>query len=87
MPFIHQLKQLLTKEIFGDKEVIIIDCRYLYEYSGGHIESAVNVTDPIDIENMFFSGTSQENFLKEAQRENIVIIFHCEFSQKRGPKM
>ena len=87
MPFVHQLKQLLTKEIFGEKEIIIIDCRYMYEYVGGHIESSVNVTDPIDIETMFFSGTSPECFQNNFQRENLVIIFHCEFSQKRGPKM
>ena len=87
MPFVHQLKQLLTKEIFGEKEIIIIDCRYMYEYVGGHIESAVNVTDPVDIETMFFSAISQECFQSNVQRENLVIIFHCEFSQKRGPKM
>lgn len=82
MYFLFKLKQLINKEIFGEKEVIIIDCRYLYEYEGGHIENSLNFTNPFDLESMFFKGLSQIK-----NKDNYIIIFHCEFSQKRGPKM
>ncbi|KAI6075467.1 M-phase inducer phosphatase [Aix galericulata] len=40
------------------KECVIIDCRYPYEYEGGHIKN-----------------------------KRVIIVFHCEFSSERGPRM
>lgn len=61
------------------KKILIIDCRYTYEYKGGHIINAINVNQSDDLEEIFYS------LLKDSQ--NICIIFHCEFSSHRGPKM
>ena len=58
-------------------EVIIIDARFSYEYKGGHIKGAVNVTNPADLEALLFS----------APIPNCIILVHCEFSQHRGPQM
>jgi M-phase inducer tyrosine phosphatase len=55
----------------------IVDCRYDYEFAGGHIRRAVNMTNPNDFVEQFF----------RYPREDCVIVFHCEFSQSRGPKM
>ncbi|KAK3585508.1 hypothetical protein CHS0354_003362 [Potamilus streckersoni] len=60
----------------------IIDCRYPYEFEGGHIEGAVNV---------YTKGMMQQ-FLHQAfygsyNAKRNILIFHCEFSSKRGPKM
>ena len=33
---------------------LIIDCRFDYEYKGGHIKSALNINTPEDIEDYFF---------------------------------
>ena len=57
--------------------VIIIDCRYGYEYDGGHIAGAKNCSTEAAI---------QQALLQENKRGHI-IIFHCEFSMERGPKM
>jgi len=54
---------------------IIIDCRFDYEYNGGHILNAVNINSPADMQNFFFSD--KENISKLM---NTAIIFHCEFS-------
>jgi M-phase inducer tyrosine phosphatase len=56
---------------------VIIDCRYGYEYDGGHIQGAISMTHPNDFIELFFSPP----------RQDCVIIFHCEFSRNRGPKM
>ena len=57
----------------------IIDCRYLYEFVGGHIKNAKNIP-PSELRKLseFFDPA-----IKETQ--NTVLIFHCEFSSKRGP--
>ncbi|KAK8885417.1 m-phase inducer phosphatase [Tritrichomonas musculus] len=55
----------------------IIDCRYDYEYNGGHIKNAINCGDPAILYNLFFDEI----------KNRTLIIFHCEFSQNRGPQM
>lgn len=58
----------------------IVDCRYPYEYNGGHIKNAINIHDSNRIIQKFMTG-----FASELLRQRVVIVFHCEFSQERGP--
>ena len=80
---LFQLAKLLTGE-FSDTitQYTILDCRYPYEYDGGHIQGAVNIWE---------KEALLERFFKDPQRPAVesraVIIFHCEFSSKRGPDM
>ncbi|XP_052820197.1 M-phase inducer phosphatase 1-B-like [Mya arenaria] len=58
----------------------VIDCRYPYEFEGGHIRGAINL----------YTKDSIRNYLNETMTlsdKNHVIIFHCEFSSERVPKM
>ena len=55
----------------------IIDCRYPYEYEGGHVRGA---------ENRYLHETILP-LLQQPTFDRQVIIFHCEFSSERGPKM
>lgn len=59
------------------ESLFIVDCRYDYEYNGGHIQGAVNINRPEDLKDAFF----------EEIYPNATIVFHCEFSQNRGPDM
>ncbi|XP_060595614.1 M-phase inducer phosphatase-like [Ruditapes philippinarum] len=59
--------------------VTVVDCRYPYEFEGGHIRGAVNLYTK-DAVNTLLQGTPTS----EKPR---VLIFHCEFSSERGPKM
>ena len=59
------------------EQIFIIDCRFPYEYEAGHIPNAINSNSPMEIFQKFF-----DNPLKK-----VLIIFHCEFSQSRGPTM
>ncbi|XP_017072222.1 cdc25-like protein phosphatase twine [Drosophila eugracilis] len=58
----------------------IIDCRYPYEFLGGHIQGA---------KNLYTRGQIQEAFpnLTSNQEERRIYVFHCEFSSERGPKL
>ena len=80
---------------------IIIDCRYWYEYNGGHINGAIQLIhkDDFDINSsdkektQTFKNQIKKLFFNESQlrsREECkktLIFFHCEFSQKRGPEI
>ena len=63
-----------SKEL-GD--VTIVDCRYPYEFEGGHIKGAVNM----------YTKDAVNSLLQKPSDKRHVIIFHCEFSSERGPKM
>ncbi|XP_013097480.2 M-phase inducer phosphatase isoform X2 [Stomoxys calcitrans] len=68
----------------------IIDCRYPYEFEGGHIRGAKNLYTQDQIIEEFLSQQVTE--LQQARNEQSgnkrnIIIFHCEFSSERGPKL
>ncbi|XP_062369538.1 M-phase inducer phosphatase 2-like [Cinclus cinclus] len=62
---------------------IVVDCRYPYEYEGGHITGAVNLPLQRDVEEFLLEQPSVA--LDSSKR--VIVIFHCEFSVERGPKM
>ncbi|EAY22047.1 Rhodanese-like domain containing protein [Trichomonas vaginalis G3] len=74
----HTMHDLLAgKYSHTVQEIEIFDCRYRYEYDGGHIDNAMHVSSLEEIDRHFFT---QPKF-----RPNSVFIFHCEFSVNRGP--
>ncbi|XP_065523146.1 M-phase inducer phosphatase 1 isoform X2 [Lathamus discolor] len=64
------------------KECVIIDCRYPYEYEGGHIKGAINLHMEEDVENYLLKKP-----IKPSDNKRVIIVFHCEFSSERGPRM
>ncbi|KAK2514053.1 Cdc25a [Columba guinea] len=64
------------------KECVIIDCRYPYEYEGGHIKGAVNLHMEEDVEEFLLKKPIQPS-----ENKRVIIVFHCEFSSERGPRM
>lgn len=60
-----------------DKRVVI-DCRFEYEYTGGHIDGAVNFNDKEQLAAQLFD-------LEPTSRA--LLIFHCEYSAHRAPLM
>lgn len=65
------------------ESVKVIDCRYPYEYLGGHIQGADNLFTNQQILDLLSSAQTET---VDARRTNI-LIFYCEFSSKRGPKL
>lgn len=57
---------------------IIIDCRFEYEYDGGHIDGAVNHNDKELLTSQLFQTPMGGRSL---------LIFHCEYSAHRAPLM
>uniref|UniRef100_A0A914YAX3 protein-tyrosine-phosphatase n=1 Tax=Panagrolaimus superbus TaxID=310955 RepID=A0A914YAX3_9BILA len=72
----------LSEEEFNNKYVLI-DCRYPYEYAGGHIKYAINFHDYSTVHELFFPANTE----KYEEINKKIPIFYCEFSQVRGPKM
>ena len=61
----------------------VIDCRYPYEFEAGHIGGATNFWRRDEI----LEKITQHNVGSQQRHGRNVIIFHCEFSSERGPKM
>lgn len=59
-------------------QLFIIDCRFEYEYEGGHIDGAVNVNSKEELASKLFESIPTERTL---------LIFHCEYSIHRAPLM
>lgn len=87
------------------KKFHILDCRFDYEYKGGHIDGAINVKSMDNLDELLLSSNkglyapdesgetgqcelpapSRSGERKEG--EQVVLIFHCEFSAKRAPTL
>ena len=59
------------------EQILICDARFYYEFKGGHIVGAINIRSRSQLIGIY------EHYLKQ----NICIVFHCEFSQDRGPTL
>ncbi|XP_038220400.1 M-phase inducer phosphatase-like isoform X2 [Zerene cesonia] len=59
----------------------VIDCRYPYEYEGGHILGAKNLYTSEQILQLM-EAVPQRDGSKRS-----ILVFHCEFSLERGPKL
>ena len=83
-----QLKDLLAGTYSSHlSNFIIVDCRFEYEYEGGHIPGAVNLNTTAAIED-FFLGANKPNPCESGDpAAKIVLVFHCEFSVKRAPTL
>lgn len=73
--FIHVLEGKYAQEM-GD--VAVIDCRFEYEYLGGHICGALNFNDKEEMAGKLF----EENIMSSK-----TLVFHCEYSAHRAPIM
>ena len=63
------------------KRAIIVDCRFEYEYEGGHIDGAINFNNKEDLAAKLFEAESPE------QSKSSLLILHCEYSAHRAPIM
>ena len=75
------LESLLNKSHTLDKKLMIVDCRYPYEFTEGHLQGAVNLYTKESVNKHLIESASDH------LGEHTIIVFHCEFSSERGPKM
>ncbi len=61
-------------------KIVVLDCRFEYEHSGGHIPGAINCVHKEQLNNLYFD-------LRKNQSENMVVVLHCEYSKHRAPKV
>jgi len=60
-----------------NRPYIVIDCRWDYEYSAGHIQGAQNIDNPTLLESKFFQDIDN---IRRLMAERTILVFHCEFS-------
>lgn len=59
----------------------VIDCRYPYEFDGGHIQGALNIYTKEQCMELLRQETSTDF------QDRHILVFHCEFSSERGPNL
>ncbi|MGH0191057.1 UNVERIFIED_CONTAM: hypothetical protein FKN15_056609 [Acipenser sinensis] len=88
----HQDLKYITSEVMvaalnGEfdwvERIVIIDCRYPYEFEGGHIKGAVNLHMEEQVEDYLLKCP----LTLSTPEKHLVLVFHCEFSSERGPRM
>ncbi|XP_023387754.1 M-phase inducer phosphatase 3 isoform X9 [Pteropus vampyrus] len=81
--FLEMVAALLLGKFQGlIEKFYIIDCRYPYEYLGGHIQGALNLYSQEELYNFFLKMP----IVPLDTQKRIIIVFYCEFSE-RGPRM
>ncbi|OQR95068.1 mediator of RNA polymerase II transcription subunit 31 [Achlya hypogyna] len=60
--------------------VKVFDCRFEYEYSGGHVVDAMSLASPEAVNDLLFAPALEYS-------KTTALIFYCEFSAKRAPQM
>ena len=60
--------------------LVIVDCRYPYEFKGGHIKTALNIWT----EELSFNFFLKSTYVPTSDLRHVV-VFYCEFSTMRGP--
>jgi M-phase inducer tyrosine phosphatase len=65
----------------------IIDCRFDYEYNGGHIPGAVNINTTAGVEEFLLGTMKPKPSVSGDPQKKTVLVFHCEFSAKRAPTL
>jgi M-phase inducer tyrosine phosphatase len=72
------MRDLIANHIFyGFETLLIVDARFEYEHEGGHIKKSKNVRSMAQMTSMFDQFRGCE----------VCVVFHCEFSQNRGPNL
>ncbi|XP_067296863.1 cell division cycle 25 homolog d isoform X2 [Pseudorasbora parva] len=74
------------------EDFLIVDCRYPYEYQGGHIKGSVNLYTESQIRHAVHQDSAGAQPYKslpgeEGSSPRKLIVFHCEFSSERGPHL
>ncbi|KAJ2493720.1 m-phase inducer phosphatase [Coemansia sp. RSA 2050] len=75
------VSELLTGGRFSDlyDEKIVVDCRFPYEYEGGHIAGAANAPTMEALEKLLLDRPCTD--------KRVVVVLHCEYSLQRAPSM
>ncbi|KJR83405.1 M-phase inducer tyrosine phosphatase [Sporothrix schenckii 1099-18] len=69
-------------------EKLIIDCRFEYEYEGGHINEAINYNDKDLLATHLFRASPTDGTPPPLERgSRTLIVLHCEYSAHRAPLM
>jgi hypothetical protein len=72
---LHSMLEDPTSHQYSD--ILIIDGRFAYEFRAGHIQTAKNVSAPSEMIEVY----------TRYQSGHACVVFHCEYSQDRGPRL
>lgn len=82
---VTEFHKLITGEYANRFDrIMTVDCRFPYEYEGGHIENAINISLLQLLEKHFALNDPP---VESNPAQKTLLVFHCEYSLLRGPTM
>jgi hypothetical protein len=73
-----QMRDLIANHaVYGFRTLLIVDARFEYEHDGGHIKRSQNIRSIAQMKTVY----------DEFRDCDACVVFHCEFSQNRGPTL
>ena len=64
---------------------VIVDCRFPFEFNGGHIFGAINKFTKEHVLHAFIGNRQVLPIVDHRHTDRVAIVFHCEFSSVRAP--
>ncbi|KAJ8405446.1 hypothetical protein AAFF_G00319190 [Aldrovandia affinis] len=61
---------------------VVVDCRYPYEFQGGHIQGALNLPNTDEA----VAHLLCQKLRARCPEKRLVLVLHCEFSSERAPR-
>lgn len=87
---VETLYEIIANEIYKPhySSYKIIDGRFSYEYEGGHVKGALNISSQDELEEILINNLQIQRDSKLNDNIGpILLIFHCEFSSHRAPSL
>lgn len=67
---------------------VVVDCRFDYEYSGGHIPGAINISSRETLDELLLGKNMPASPSRSGDgTAKNVLVFHCELSEHRAPTL
>ncbi|KAG5853354.1 hypothetical protein ANANG_G00072400 [Anguilla anguilla] len=61
---------------------VVVDCRYPYEFEGGHIKGALNLPNTDEA----VAHLLRQRLQARCPEKRLILVLHCEFSSERAPR-
>ncbi|KAI5187981.1 M-phase inducer phosphatase 3 [Nematocida homosporus] len=73
--------EVVAELLRSEQSFFLVDCRFEYEFSGGHIRGAQNIMTMRGIKTWF------QNLVAAEEGSGAIFVFYCEYSSVRAPRL
>eukprot|EP00808_Paulinella_micropora_P021532 g38816.t1 len=68
-------------------KLLLLDCRFRYEFEGGHIRGARHIPDEQHLHDLLFPSGTPHQAPPARRKKNLYVVLYCEHSTLRAPTL